>query len=724
MENSSWIHPKPEIDAPSLVIYNSLTKTKVPFIPRKGKVVTWYTCGPTVYDAAHLGHARNYMTFDFLRRIMEDYFNYEIYIVMNITDIDDKIIIRGRQNHLFTNKKASVSKIDQELIDFCKISWKNYVEKNIGPISNVEEKQVLQDWSAQFSKLKNNPEKLETEPKFPMYINTTQKALDALIKAEDILAKNSTGSSKQDADSLLDDMQDVVSLYLDKHFGNEVTDPSVFRTLTQYWENDFMQDMQMINVKKPDVLTRVTEFVPEIISFVEKIISNGYAYESNGSVYFAVNSFDGQNGHCYAKLEPKSKGNQALMEEGEGSLGSSLAGKKNTADFALWKASKPGEPAWDSPWGKGRPGWHIECSVMASEILGEQIDIHSGGIDLTFPHHDNELAQSEAHFESNQWINYFMHAGHLHIEGSKMSKSLKNFISIKEALQKYTARQIRLCFLQQRWDAPSDFKHSSMEEALSVESTISNFFANSEGLYRKYNSSGTSNIIGGVRTFLDPEKDLVKDINEAKNKVHLALCDSFDTPTAMRVILGLINRTNVYLRQRLPTADPNPVFMAARYVSKMVRIFGLSDSNSNSTIGWNESNASNSTASGNGVGGSLNISALSNENVVMPYLDILSNFRDAVRLAAKGNPVNVGELLKICDNKLLAKLEAGKTLPEDMFRVGERATEFSEFDEDGIPTKDNAGAEITKSRRKKLVKEWETQKKLHADYLKHLEKSN
>lgn len=145
-----------------------------------------------------------------------------------------------------------------------------------------------------------------------------------------------------------------------------------------------------------DCLTRVSEYVPENVAFITKIVDSGFAYESNGSVYFDVAKFDSQPDHHYAKLVPEAFGNQSALKEGEGDLTTSGAGEKRSEnDFALWKVSKPGEPSWESPWGRGRPGWHIECSVMASEILGKSIDIHSGGVDLKFPHHDNELAQAE-----------------------------------------------------------------------------------------------------------------------------------------------------------------------------------------------------------------------------------------------------------------------------------------------------------------------------------------
>ena len=142
----------------------------------------------------------------------------------------------------------------------------------------------------------------------------------------------------------------------------------------------------------------MSEYIPENVAFIKKIVDSGYAYESNGSVYFDVAKFDANPDHHYAKLVPEAFGDKSALQEGEGDLiltADRLSEKRSDNDFALWKNSKPGEPSWESPWGLGRPGWHIECSVMASAILGESIDIHTGGFDLKFPHHDNELAQSE-----------------------------------------------------------------------------------------------------------------------------------------------------------------------------------------------------------------------------------------------------------------------------------------------------------------------------------------
>lgn len=219
--------------------------------------------------------------------------------------------------------------------------------------------------------------------------------------------------------------------------------------ISRKYETEFFDDMKRLGCQLPDQITRVSEYVPEIVEYIEKIIANGFAYESKNSVYFDVKKFSETEGHTYAKLEPTSVGNKEMMKESEGVLTNAEAPeKRNESDFALWKTAKPDEPSWDSPWGKGRPGWHIECSAMCGAAFKKYpIDIHTGGVDLRFPHHDNEIAQSEAYYKCDNWVNNFWHTGHLHIEGKKMSKSLKNFITIKKILESYNARQIRMVFL-------------------------------------------------------------------------------------------------------------------------------------------------------------------------------------------------------------------------------------------------------------------------------------
>lgn len=272
---------------------------------------------------------------------------------------------------------------------------------------------------------------------------------------------------------------EILLPYLDSLYKEtiDMRDQTMFTDLTQSMEALFMDDMDALNVLRPDVITRVTAYVPHIAKFVERIVDKGFAYEAEGSVYFDITAFE-KAGNTYARLRPDNRNDKSLQEEGEGSLSKNLGGKKSPGDFALWKKSKAGEPFWPSKWGDGRPGWHIECSVMASDVLGAQMDIHSGGIDLAFPHHDNELAQSEAYFcdhgkGEHTWVNYFLHMGHLSISGSKMSKSLKNFQTIQDALATtYTARGMRIVFLLGRWSEGVEISPDMRLQAENWESTI------------------------------------------------------------------------------------------------------------------------------------------------------------------------------------------------------------------------------------------------------------
>ncbi|CAO3608306.1 unnamed protein product [Cunninghamella blakesleeana] len=761
-QQPKWNVPVQTRPPVTLKLQNSLTRNKDEFIPMRGRQVTWYNCGPTVYDASHMGHARTYLSMDIIRRILEDYFNYDVLFVQNVTDIDDKIILRARQQHLFNNFKQNTKQLDSDLIKLVEESWALYAKSKLEKVPNASES-AINDWEA-FEK-SMTPEEvakaLVLEEKFKMVLTALNASYVAIQNAKKALTQNE--NSKENAALLLDASQDIVSNYLDKKHGSEVNDRKIFRELSAYWEDKYFEDMEALNVRKPDIQTRVSEYVPEIVEYVQKIIENGYAYEAQGSVYFDTNRYDGHNGHHYAKLEPWSKGNTALIEDGEGSLGSKLTGQKSKNDFALWKTSKPGEPFWDSPWGPGRPGWHIECSVMAGAVLGQNFDIHSGGIDLAFPHHDNEIAQAEGYHDCSQWVNYFLHAGHLHVEGQKMSKSLKNFITIKEALNSYTARQLRLFYLHHQWDAKMDFKQSSMNETIQNETTMKNFFDNVKGLLYKIQndgSRGATDLPNGVLThrYNKPEVKLLALLQDKQEAVHVALCDSINTPVAMDEIMNLISHTNKYMANGSKAVNPHLIEKVAKWITSIMKIFGVADNGSE--IGFGSNDQTNGNA----------------EDTLMPYLHTLSNFRDQVRRLAREN-VPYNEFLKQCDDlrdvqlvelgvslddqedgaaivklvpkeeliearekklalqreraakkeaahaererKRLEKLEKGRINPIDMFKGKD---EFSKFDDQGLPTHTKDGEEITKSRKKKLQKEWDTQKKLHDEYLKEMNK--
>jgi cysteinyl-tRNA synthetase len=226
------------------------------------------------------------------------------------------------------------------------------------------------------------------------------------------------------------------------------------KELAENFTKRYFEDMNNINILDADVYPRATGEIPKIIELVQGLIKKGFAYTSGSSVYFRVKKVPD-----YGKLSkrtPEQMMAGARIEAGEE--------KEDPADFVLWKAAKPGEPAWESPWGKGRPGWHIECSAMSVKYLGEQIDIHGGGQDLVFPHHENEIAQSESYTGKKPFVKYWLHNGALQMGAEKMSKSLGNLITIREALDKYSADAIRIFILSSYYRSPLTYT----EEALSA----------------------------------------------------------------------------------------------------------------------------------------------------------------------------------------------------------------------------------------------------------------
>lgn len=739
-----WFKPEPpSTPAPRLHIYNSLTRAKEEFIPLNNGHITWYCCGPTVYNHAHMGHARNYVCSDICRRILQDYFGYNIEFVQNVTDIDDKIIVAARHEYLFEERLANKYKeVSPELLEEAKTYLKNYVAENLPGFSG--EITSLVSW---LDSLDINALAIE-KPKLPMHAKAAKNAHLAIFKPE------------KDLEAFLAEIKDVAVPSLDKSYGSSVTDPTIFKKLPAYWEQRFNDDMSKLNVLAPTVTTRVSEYVPDIIEFVDKIMGNGYAYATaDGSVYFDTVRFENDPNHEYAKLQPWNKGSLDLIADGEGSL-STGGSKKSPADFALWKASKPGEPAWDSKWGPGRPGWHIECSVMASDLLGSVIDIHSGGVDLCFPHHDNELAQSEACFNNKQWINYFMHNGHLHIQGQKMSKSLKNFITIEEALQNYSARQLRLAFAFGNWDKPIDFKDALVSEVKAYESTLSKFFTTVRALNTDYKHSLSQGKYISKRV-TDVEKQLLLDLAKAQTDAHAAFCDNLATPAVLKVIQDLVSKTNLYIQSSVTGSTElriEPIIEITRWIVKILDILGFEARQDR--LGWLD----NTSTEG---------SAASSEELALPYVKALSEFRDTVRLLAKekadaskfldatdslrGNLIelgislddrpNGGALIKFLNesekNEFLKqqeakkqqaaekerkkqeqaaanlkreqeRLEKMKVHPKDLFQD---KSLYSEWDEQGLPTKTANGEEVTKSMKKKLTKQYQQQEKLYQEYL-------
>lgn len=413
--------------------------------------------------------------------------------------------------------------------------------------------------------------------------------------------------------------------------------------------------------------------------------------------------------------------------------------KKNKQDFVLWKNSKPGEPKWNSPWGEGRPGWHIECSTMAAHIFDCPLDIHTGGVDLKFPHHDNELAQSEAFYESQQWINYFLHTGHLHIEGLKMSKSLKNFITIKEMLKRVSAQQMRLLFLSQKYDSLMSYDESILVQIKTQDKAIREFFLNLKVYIRELE-------LNSDQKWNDEDKEFNKIFHEKKDEIHAALCSNFNTPAALLKLDQLMKATNKYYSKG--NSKITLMLTIQKYVRHIFNSFGL------------DYEASESEGT-------------SKEEIITPYINAVCKFRDDIKEANRNNDKKaifdscdslrnekmvelgiriedraIGEpsrwkyvpaeqlkaaleeeksveanekakTKKATEDKKQELLEQMKIDPKTMFLS--RTSEFSKFDESGFPTHDNEEVEITKSKAKGLKKVYDKQVKLYSQFLESID---
>ncbi|XP_014357050.2 probable cysteine--tRNA ligase, mitochondrial [Papilio machaon] len=420
-KETKWLMPNG--NPIGVYVYNCIADQKVPVILNDPTIATWYSCGPTVYDSAHIGHACCYVKLDILQRIMKSFFNIKLVTAMGITDIDDKII-----------KKAKETNTD-------------------------------------------------------------------------------------------------------------------FRIVAKNFEHEFWLDLSSLNIEKPMIITRVSEYMPTIQSFVKNLIDSEMAYiATDGSVYFDTSKFP-----SYGKL-------QNMQDNGEPTSNE----KRNKMDFALWKGFKPGEPFWETSWGKGRPGWHIECSAMVSKVFGSQIDFHAGGIDLQFPHHENEEAQSCAFHNTMQWANYWIHVGHLSLKDVKMSKSLQNTLSIPDFLKIYTSDIFRMACLMSNYRYPMEYTDEIMKTAESVLKKFK-FFLNDVLLYVNKSDTGHG----------DYDKKLLNELQKVESNNLEALKNDFDTSSCINSLLNLVTVTNKIIKADTKDHYPVPVILIAQYITNILSNFGL-----------------------------------------------------------------------------------------------------------------------------------------------------
>jgi cysteinyl-tRNA synthetase len=289
---------------------------------------------------------------------------------------------------------------------------------------------------------------------------------------------------------------------------------------------EYYKDADALNIERATVNPRATHYINEIIEFVKELIDRGYAYEVNGDVYFNTKEF-----HDYGKLSK-----QNLEELQLGARIDVDERKKNPMDFAVWKSQKPGEPAWKSPWGMGRPGWHIECSCMARDLLGETIDIHAGGSDLAFPHHENEIAQSEAR-TGKTFANYWMHSAFVNVNNQKMSKSLNNFFTAREMLEKYDSDVIRMFMLSGHYRTQINFSLELLDSTKVALDRIYNSIANLENLLDEVK----------IEKITECEEEYTKTLNSYKEKYIEKMDDDFNTADAISVIFDLVREINTNL---------------------------------------------------------------------------------------------------------------------------------------------------------------------------------
>ena len=312
----------------------------------------------------------------------------------------------------------------------------------------------------------------------------------------------------------------------DKIIARATQDGVSTEALARKYTEEYYNDMELLGVSRADIEPNATEHIREMLDAIRTLIEKGYAYPVEGDVYFEVSKFD-----RYGKLSKKNiddlvAGSRVDVDER----------KKSPLDFALWKASKEGEPCWESPWGKGRPGWHIECTAMASKYLGESFDIHGGGADLTFPHHENEIAQSEA-YTGKPFVKYWIHNGFITVAKEKMSKSLGNFFTIKEILNKYEPEVVRYFLLTAHYRSPIEFSDVQLNEA---ELSIDRYYTT----------------VLRINDFLETPGAKEKNANAAeleellssfKDKFHNAMNDDFNTASSLGHIFELIREVNRFL---------------------------------------------------------------------------------------------------------------------------------------------------------------------------------
>lgn len=307
------------------------------------------------------------------------------------------------------------------------------------------------------------------------------------------------------------------------------------KEVTEKYIKGFFEDIEPLNISDDIVRPKVTENMLEIIEIIKKLIDEGFAYEKDGNVFFEVKKFEEYGNLSNQKIDELEIGARVdIMEE-----------KNNPLDFALWKRKKEGEPYWESPWGQGRPGWHIECSAMAKKYLGDTFDIHGGGQDLVFPHHENEIAQSRCAYHGN-FANYWLHNGFIQVNGDKMSKSLGNFFLLREILGKFPGNVVRLFILGTHYRKPINFSMDNMEDSRKTLKNIITSMNNFSEIIGKFSDKGSHEGEVSDNTGNNSINEFKEKVNELDKKFMEAMDEDMNTPQALAVIFDQIKETKKF----------------------------------------------------------------------------------------------------------------------------------------------------------------------------------
>ena len=314
---------------------------------------------------------------------------------------------------------------------------------------------------------------------------------------------------------------------------------------------EYKKDAEGLGVRPANVHPRATEVVDKIIEIVSHLVEKGYAYESNGDVYFRVHKFEDYGKLSHMPIEDLEAGSRVDVSEN----------KRHPMDFAVWKAQKPGEPAWESPWGMGRPGWHIECSAMSMKYLGETLDIHCGGKDLVFPHHENEIAQSEG-ATGKPFVHYWMHNGFINVDNQKMSKSLGNFFTVRDIAKEFDLEAVRMFMLSAQYRSPINFSREMIEQAKASLDRL--YTARDHYLFLLQNANEGE--MG------EKEQALLEKVNAAREGFDAAMDDDLNTADAMGKMFELVREANVELDENSPKQAISAVLDA---LNEMAGVFGI-----------------------------------------------------------------------------------------------------------------------------------------------------